>query len=107
MPERRIAGATSRWRPAWCRTVFTRRVLSVVQKGRKQEDVFPTRYRLNTARAIRRAFEPSGFQTHVYTINGEPSYVGGSWVLAWHVKQAFRVLPERFGTFLLIFLRKT
>jgi len=53
------------------------RVLGRVQADRKEEDIFPTVYRCNTARKLRAALERHGFdavvQTHEPEVSGERS----------------------------------
>jgi SAM-dependent methyltransferase len=80
------------------------RALGRLQPHRKAEDVFPVRYRLNTAGAIRAAFP--GYEHVVYGWSAEPAYAGTS-PLAW---RAFQVLdavspPSLRATFM-VFLRK-
>ena len=51
------------------------KVLQHVQKGkRKEEDVFPTRYRLNSQRAVRRYFPAAEWLDCSYGYSAEPSY---------------------------------
>jgi SAM-dependent methyltransferase len=51
------------------------RVLSKVQVGRKEQDVFPTVYRCNTISALRRRLKENHFQAVVYGHEAEPSYL--------------------------------
>jgi SAM-dependent methyltransferase len=51
------------------------RILRRVQPGRKDEDVFPTVYRCNSKRKLRRALERAGLEAVVYAIEGEPPYL--------------------------------
>jgi SAM-dependent methyltransferase len=51
------------------------RVLAKAQLGRKEEDVFPTLYRCNTVRAVKRQFARHGFEGVVYGHEAEPSYL--------------------------------
>lgn len=51
------------------------KVLSTAQPNRNQEDVFPTLYRCNTARKLRRALTDVGFRAVVYGYEAEPSYL--------------------------------
>jgi len=51
------------------------RVLAKAQLGRKEEDVFPTLYRCNTTRALRKQFRRHGFEGVVYGHEAEPSYL--------------------------------
>lgn len=55
------------------------RVLKQAQPGRKEADVFPKLYRLNSRRALRDAFAKVGFSpTAVFTWDSEPAYAGNS-----------------------------
>jgi SAM-dependent methyltransferase len=47
---------------------------SVQRKGRKAEDVFPTLYRLNSLRSVRRFFPASRWKNCSYTYSAEPAY---------------------------------
>ncbi|HYF47135.1 MAG TPA: class I SAM-dependent methyltransferase [Acidimicrobiales bacterium] len=82
------------------------RVLERLQPGRKDEDVFPTRYRLNTRAAIRECFPPDVFEDHSYGFDSEPAYTGGSRLGARAVEVLMRVAPERFASMWMVFLRK-
>ena len=53
-------------------------VVGRVQNGRKEEDVFPTYYRANSRRKIRKLLAKSGFEPCVYGYEGEPSYLSFS-----------------------------
>lgn len=53
-------------------------VLSVVQRGRKSEDVFPTVYRCNSNGALRRMLRRHGFDAVVYGYEAEPAYLAFS-----------------------------
>ena len=81
------------------------RLLRKIQPERKEFDVFPTRYRMNTKGALKRLFAGSG-DLVVYASSSDPSYYfGRGWLLG-----AFRVLhkftPASFHTTLLVFFRK-
>lgn len=54
------------------------KVTSVVQNGRKDEDVFPTVYKCNSIRMIRRAMKSIGFECVVYGYEAEPAYLSFS-----------------------------
>ena len=45
---------------------------------RKEEDVFPIRYRCNTVYAVRRALDRHGFQHCVYGYQSDPAHFGFS-----------------------------
>lgn len=53
-------------------------VLSKVQQGRKDADIFPTLYRCNTRRALSRMLTSHEFEHHVYGYEAEPSYLAFS-----------------------------
>lgn len=67
-------------------------VLSVTQRGRKEEDVFPTRYRCNSVRALRTMLACHGFQAVVYGYEAEPGYLAFS-----RIAYALGVLHQRFA----------
>jgi SAM-dependent methyltransferase len=54
------------------------KVLGRAHKTRDSQDVFPTVYRCNTVRKLRRALERHGFDAAVYGIEGEPAYLAFS-----------------------------
>ena len=56
------------------------RVVSKLQPGssRKRGDVFPTTYRVNSARAVRSFFNQRIWATQTWTYRNEPAYWGGS-----------------------------
>lgn len=79
--------------------------LKKVQPGRKAEDVFPTRYRLNSKSALQRYF---GRYADIYCFrsSSEPAYVFGSSFLFAAFKLLHKLLPEVLQTGLYIFIRK-
>jgi SAM-dependent methyltransferase len=81
-------------------------VLARVQPTKQERDTFPTRYRLNTPAALRRAFPPERFSHHSYTHESEPAYAGNSPV-AWTLLRGLAaVTPPPVRSMHLIFLRK-
>ena len=74
--------------------------------GRRDEDIFPVAYRLNTKSAIAQFFPKSKFAHFVSIRNGPPSYHGGSLLLARLMNAFTAVMPNSAGTVLNIFLRK-
>lgn len=54
------------------------KVLSVVQDGRKEEDVFPTFYRCNTVGKLKKIMKKNGFSSVVYGYEAEPGYLSFS-----------------------------
>jgi SAM-dependent methyltransferase len=51
------------------------RLLGRLQPERRHEDVFPTLYRCNSVRRLRRAFDAHGFDAAVYGLDAEPAYL--------------------------------
>lgn len=82
------------------------RTLRRLQPGRESMDVFPTRYRLNTRRAVSEFFPPDQFEDHSYFWSGEPCYFGRSRRLARMLRSANKPLPPQLQPKLFVFLRK-
>lgn len=81
-------------------------MINYLKLDRKEEDVFPTVYKMNTKRAIRHYFPPSRFEDLSYTYNPEPTYFASSKV-GWAVMAVVgRLLPPSFAAMRFIFLRK-
>ncbi|HEX6268752.1 MAG TPA: methyltransferase domain-containing protein [Anaerolineales bacterium] len=72
------------------------KMTSVVQEGRKEEDVFPTLYRCNSIRKIKDSMKKYGFDGVVYGYEAEPSYLsfskGAYWLGVLHQRFAPRFL---------------
>ena len=73
-------------------------------QDRDEQDVFPTRYRCNTARRLRNALQENDFRHCVYGYEAEPSYFKFSALLyrvaSWHQRhapKAIRVTLFAFG----------
>jgi SAM-dependent methyltransferase len=81
------------------------RALSHIQPTRKAFDVFPTLYRLNSAKALRRAFGP-GVDIHIVYISGEPGYHFGNPLLYRVFKSLHKHLPDRLQPLLIAYIRK-
>jgi SAM-dependent methyltransferase len=79
--------------------------LSRVQPGRAARDVFPTMYRLNRPRAVRRYFGRWADVYH-YSTSAVPSYHFGSPVLMRLLQLAHRLTPPVFDVGLRFFIRK-
>ncbi|WP_332666030.1 class I SAM-dependent methyltransferase [Aeromicrobium sp.] len=83
---------------------FHVRVLKRLQPGRKAEDVFPTRYAMNTKRDLRQQFAPHSL--YVYGHKSEPQYFGRS-TLAWRIASVVdHFTPSRWAPTLMIFVQK-
>ena len=81
------------------------RLLHRVQPHRKDEDVFPTVYRLNRPNAVRRHFG-AGAEVYHYSISAVPSYHFGSVALFRILLALHRLLPPLLDLSLAFFIRK-
>lgn len=79
--------------------------LSFIQPRRKSVDVFPTRYRLNSPKALNRAFG-SGADVYTQFISGEPGYHFGKSFLYGTFKWLHKVMPERLQPLIIVYIRK-
>lgn len=83
------------------------KVISIVQPGREAKDVFPTYYRANTIRAIRRLLKDHQFEGVVYPHIAEPAHLSFSrWSYGLGVCM-HRWLPPLFWQVLFVFARRT
>lgn len=87
----------NRWHVSWLRRL---------QPRRREEDVFPVVYRLNTARDIARFFPAQHYESIIYTMPAEPAYAGTSLVLWSAFNVLSRVQPASLNPMLSIFLHK-
>jgi SAM-dependent methyltransferase len=83
-----------------------RGVLRHAQPGRKSEDVFPTRFRLNTKRAIRRYFPAEQYDDFTYYALPEPGYHFNRKPLLAAMVLVDHLLPPALTAPLFVFLRK-
>jgi SAM-dependent methyltransferase len=82
-------------------------VVGKLQVGRQARDVFPTYYRANTVRSVRRLLKKHRFEGCVYRHNAEPSYLGFSrWSYALGV-HLHRWLPSPLWAVIFVFARRT
>lgn len=77
-----------------------------LQPDRKAIDVFPTAYRLNTQRVLRRYFPPMRYDHYCYTHFAEPAYFADSKPLWALMLLIFRLTPPALAPTRMIFLRK-
>lgn len=81
-------------------------LLRLFQPGKQERDTFPTAYRLNSPKDLKRHFSERTFEHIVYTMNNEPAYFA-NWNSLWAlVRLAFRATPESFGATMYVFLRR-
>ncbi len=74
--------------------------------GRKEEDVFPTLYKMNTAKRLVELFPPEAFSHHTYCFNGPPTYYANSIALARLISFYSHIVPERLRQALHVFIQK-
>lgn len=80
------------------------RFLRRIQPDRLAEDVFPTRYKLNSVADIRRHFP--GCDVHHYFDSAEPSYYFGNEIVYRLMLLVHRMMPDALATSLCVFIRK-
>ena len=73
---------------------------------RRERDVFPTFYRLNTLRELRRLFPRPGFEHYSYRFNGVPYYHANKLWLAAAIDLLINLAPNYFAQSLHVFIRK-
>lgn len=81
-------------------------LLKHVQPSRKEEDVFPTAYKLNTVSGLSQAFPCERYENHTYLYSAEPTYHFGNMVLFRFLQFVHWLTPKWFSGNLFIFLRK-
>jgi len=68
------------------------KVTSIVQEGRKEEDVFPTVYKCNSIRRLKNIMKKNGLAGVVYGYEAEPSYLSFS-----KIAYSLGVLHQKFA----------
>lgn len=98
-----VAGLGGRLVPnAWHAWVLRR----LVGDSRTEADVFPTRYRMNTRRRLRRLFPPERFEHATHPHSGPPAYVARS-RLATLLARVYQACPGGLtATHLHVFMQK-
>lgn len=81
-------------------------VLQRLQPDRKERDVFPTRYRMNTVSAIRRLFPSDRWNNYSTTINSELMYLARSRILFSLSELVAPLLPASLRPMLFILVQK-
>jgi len=81
------------------------RTLAAVQPGRKPQDVFPTRYRMNTRSALQKAFGDTA-ELFVTSSSSEPAYHFGSPFVYRFVRLLDKHLPTLVQPMLFVYVRK-
>jgi len=80
--------------------------LKLLGPEKKEEDTFPTVYKMNTLGNIRTIFPETKFDHHSYVFTGPPSYHANRQFLARIIIFYNWLMPECLGQTLHIFLRK-
>ena len=78
------------------------KVLRTLQPERKEEDVFPVRYSMNTRRDLKRLF-PAPHSLVVYGHSSEPTYFGSSKAACRTAQLVDRLTPPRLSPTLMVF----
>jgi SAM-dependent methyltransferase len=81
-------------------------VLSRVWPERAEADVFPTAYKMNTRRAIRRYFPGRQWENYSYFANTTPKYHGNNSALFALIGFCQNVAPSAMKTDMIVVLRK-
>lgn len=81
-------------------------LLKYLQPHRKAEDVFPTVYKLNTRKALRKHFPLADWEHCEYGHFAEPAYFGTYRPLWAVVLLAYRLIPSSLAPTWMIFMRK-
>jgi SAM-dependent methyltransferase len=82
------------------------RWLRILQPERKEHDIFPAVYEMNTPSRIKSLFSEAEYVHHIYASSGEPAYAGKNRVLwivfyLWH-----KLMPGFLQTSYCFFIRK-
>ena len=82
------------------------RILHNAQPDRKEEDVFPTYYRINTFGALRQLFPGDRFNHASFYWDPSPAYGFGSRFAYSFFSLLHRLTPEQLKTILMVFIQK-
>ena len=80
--------------------------LRYLQPTRKQVDVFPTAYKLNSLRALSYYFSTDLWDHYIYGYFSEPAYFGESKIFWSIMLLLYRLTPSRCAPTWMVFLRK-
>ena len=81
-------------------------IVSRLQPGRKEIDVFPTVYKLNTRRRLRRHFTDEDWLDRSFFHNSEPPYVQRSRMAIGAVRAYLALTPPTLATVFMVFLQR-
>jgi SAM-dependent methyltransferase len=83
-----------------------KRVLKILQPSRKDEDVFPALYLLNSFSALLKCFPSDRFEHFSYSWDSEPGYHANNTILYRLMEIIRYVTPSSFRSTLLVFIKK-
>ncbi len=87
----------------WIIRLIPNRFHSIINKklyGRREEDTYPVRYKINSVNKIAKTLEPMGFKKSQIILNGDPSYISLNrplFALARLLEKILDLKPFRFG----------
>ena len=82
------------------------RVLKIVQPSRKEEDVFPAVYLMNSFGALLKCFPSDRFEHFSYTWDSEPAYHANKKTLYRSFQIIQYITPPALRSMLMVFIRK-
>lgn len=85
---------------------FRLHVVGMAQPNRKEHDIFPAFYRLNTPSALREHFDPARYDHFTHTWDAEPAYHFSSSIFYGLFLFTHAISPPAFKAMLHIFMRK-
>jgi ubiquinone/menaquinone biosynthesis C-methylase UbiE len=80
-------------------------LLRQIQPNRKEEDIFPTAYKMNTLKSVSDIF--SKYQNNTFIYNSDPAYFFGKKIVFNFLNFLHSITPVFFHGNLFIFLRKS
>jgi SAM-dependent methyltransferase len=84
----------------------SKKAVSMAQPGRKEEDIFPAFYRLNSQAALRKHFDPARYDHFSYTWDSEPAYHFSSHLVYGLMLFAHAISPPPLKAMRYIFIQK-
>jgi len=85
---------------------FHTKILKYAQPDRKEIDVFPTTFKLNTMKDVSRYFDGNDFSNHTYRYEAEPSYYFNNKIIFSIMSTLNKLMPAVMKSNLFIFIRK-
>lgn len=82
------------------------KILNFVQPTRQERDVFPTRFKMNTLKALRRLFSQTNFRQCIYRYESEPRYFFANAFVFHIMRYMNKFVPYCMLSTLMIFVQK-